>query len=587
MESPPPEPRPPSAWIAEEDPFDAFIDFSTQDPTAFAGSTLIDGFNRQPASDIGKLQDTTTTTCHRVSGKASGDDISCFCSQCQDQPWPAPKKNDESSNFECAIASNDQSSTSCAAISTALPLFSSPSTSTLPLSPPSLKRQHRDSKGIRKTTSHRQNFQPKALISQLEVMFQDDENSSAEFKWKTSILFHELRRLVDSELSSQRLCTTNEIHESQTSPSTIVRNQKRTGKKKHSKLEAPKKIFHCTSSPCRYASSSSMDWKRHEETHWPQKRYLCLDCPVSVQDSDFPDALKCFFCLHLLLNEHDIHEHILQYESARRNGRTFARKDKLSDHLQKDHLVPPSSAMLLAATWAYEIDGGWPRLCGFCRDWFNEWEERAKHLIEDHFKQGADMSMWQPPILGQVGSHEGSPTEQGLPTSNNNKEDDITIHKQYPSGFFSSFEAARGAAGWQSVHTSGTYSCSAPPFTFKRRLSIDPEKPIFPSPPSPPFPKWRCMPNPILSSSQTHHDTSGAINESQHHHCIQCYKYLQCSEPQVRPKEDLRTAVLESEPSEDAMLIHSMGGLSIITKNPSAGDDIENSSYPRQSKFGG
>ncbi|KAF8849119.1 hypothetical protein BDZ45DRAFT_245574 [Acephala macrosclerotiorum] len=229
-------------------------------------------------------------------------------------------------------------------------------------------------------------------MDQLETALQEDEDASPEFKWKTSILFNELKRLLESESSSRRTRVVDDHRRTQVPLFKSPRPGKVASKKQASKAQSSEKIFHCTSPCCQYASSLAMDWRRHEETHWPQKRYMCLECANSPKD---PEMLQCSYCTTRIYTLERYNVHYLHCESAKKNARTFSRKDKLSEHLQKDHLAPPNSALLQAAKWLFDIDSGWPRHCGFCYVQFTNWDERAKHLIEDHFKQGVDIRTWQ------------------------------------------------------------------------------------------------------------------------------------------------------------------------------------------------
>lgn len=274
-----------------------------------------------------------------------------------------------------------QLSASSNTVSVGLALFSLPPASIR--SSPQLQLWNINNRAINKTAKLSQERHPKSLIRQLEAIIQEDEKSSTKFRWKTSILINELKRLIDSEhsyrLVSTKISSNRTIHSRHSAKKL---SQKHTTKQKDVTVEPLRKIFHCTAIPCRYESASAVEWKRHEETHWPQRRYMCMECPVSTLDSDFPGALRCLLCSALSLCLNEAHTHLLNFcKLAKENARTFARKDKLSSHLQKDHLVPPRTAMVRAEKCAHEIE--------------SEWDERSNHLIDDHFKKGGDMSLWQ------------------------------------------------------------------------------------------------------------------------------------------------------------------------------------------------
>ncbi|KUJ19259.1 uncharacterized protein LY89DRAFT_716823 [Mollisia scopiformis] len=324
------------------------------------------------------------STCLRGFKDAEGYSMICFCTECQDL-FLAQESSGSEFN-PTTNASDDQNLVSSVTISTDVSVRS-PSTSSSSRSP---QRQHKATKnsGISKTASNaNKTLRPEILIDQLEVALHGDEKTSSEFKWKASVLFKELKTLIENESANQQL----HIEITTPVPSSLGRPRKKGTKKSAGKNEPYEKIYHCTKAKCKYSTSSAMDWRRHEETHWPQKRYMCIQCPNSAGNSGLS---KCSFCLSMLATV-ETQSHYLQCESARRNGRTFARKDKLSEHLQKDHSIPPGSAMSQATNCTFQVDNGWPRQCGFCSILFETWDERAGHLIEGHFKRGEDLRLWQ------------------------------------------------------------------------------------------------------------------------------------------------------------------------------------------------
>lgn len=208
-------------------------------------------------------------------------------------------------------------------------LFSSPIVPVPSLLRPSPQRLQCNAikRGINKTTSQAQERHTKALISQLEFMIQNDTKASTEFKWKASILFHELKRLIDSEHSSRLLCFTSDNRALRTIRPITKLSRMRATKQNGEKVDSSKTTFYCTVSPCRYVTTSVPDWKRHEETHWPQSRYMCLKCPVSTLDPVFSDALQCFFCSVFCLDIEELQVHLLMScESGKENGRTLLGK---------------------------------------------------------------------------------------------------------------------------------------------------------------------------------------------------------------------------------------------------------------------
>ncbi|KAF8850276.1 hypothetical protein BDZ45DRAFT_196697 [Acephala macrosclerotiorum] len=376
-----------------ENPFDTFVDFSAYEAQSKSGGGQDGSLNISSFSS----HDASASTCLQGFKDNDGFDMMCFCLRCQDSFIAQEIHGDSSRSKSLDAALSLQSSPPSGEVTTDTSVSPPSSCSSSP-SRRSSKRQRHSSKssGISKPATNTAKVRPEVLIDQLEVALHGDENSSAEFKFKSSILFNELKRLIEDEASSQRLSSVSDARPVKAPPTTTPSCHRKRGKlpkRNTSKTQSSGKIFHCTWPACQYASSSAMDWKRHEETHWPQKRYMCLECTSSA-----PDSSKCPYCLYFypLHTQSDPSEHLLHCESAKRNGRTFARKDKLSEHLQKDHSIPPSSAMSRAANCVFGIDSGWTRQCGFCGILLDTWDERARHLAEDHFKQGADLGTWQP-----------------------------------------------------------------------------------------------------------------------------------------------------------------------------------------------
>lgn len=254
------------------------------------------------------------------------------------------------------------------------------------------RRTRYDSKfsGINKSAGTSQKALPHALLNQLEGALYGDESTSVDFKFKASVLFDELKKLMENESTNQHVNTAARGDRQEISRLAHAQSPKRKPKHHTKRVQQDEEMFPCTSPDCLYSTNSAMDWRRHEETHWPQKRYMCTKCPPSI-DTQFP---KCSFCMVPLPSALEIASHYLQCDSARRNGRTFARKDKLSEHLQKEHSMPQSSAMSQASVSTFRVDSGWLKRCNFCDVLFESWDDRTQHLIEDHFKRGEDHKSW-------------------------------------------------------------------------------------------------------------------------------------------------------------------------------------------------
>ena len=163
-----------------------------------------------------------------------------------------------------------------------------------------------------------------------------------------------------------------------------------------------KALLQCTSKDCGYSTHSFADYKRHEsgEKHWPQERFMCLEC-VDHSFSATNHGPSCTFCrvpfsaLGTNIPHHQYVQSRVQCRAARREVTTFSRKDHLIDHLRKDHNMLNMNDTI--DTWKFGIESDWPRQCGFCGTIFRTWNERMSHLKRE-FEAGKDMSKWKLPF---------------------------------------------------------------------------------------------------------------------------------------------------------------------------------------------
>jgi hypothetical protein len=82
--------------------------------------------------------------------------------------------------------------------------------------------------------------------------------------------------------------------------------------------------------------------------------------------------------------------------------RSFARKDKLNEHIHRIHLredlqpaakgrLAPGSALL--EHWKREPSSREALWCGFCVMYCSNWSERLSHVAA-HLQKGTDISLW-------------------------------------------------------------------------------------------------------------------------------------------------------------------------------------------------
>jgi hypothetical protein len=154
-------------------------------------------------------------------------------------------------------------------------------------------------------------------------------------------------------------------------------------------------IFECTKEGCHYSNYSQVDWRRHEKggKHWPQERFMCLQCPAAAWDLNGNPL--CSFCFATFPTSNDVQAHYLQCVSARNEGQTFGRKDHFCNHLRAEHRLEDTSQH--AERWKYSINSDWPRQCGFCGIHFQSWELRMMHIAQ-HYQNGAKVKDWRLPF---------------------------------------------------------------------------------------------------------------------------------------------------------------------------------------------
>ena len=189
--------------------------------------------------------------------------------------------------------------------------------------------------------------------------------------------------------------------------------------------ESPLKPYQCTfigrgKSYCLQTSKDYADWKRHEETHYPQKRWVCL-----IQGSN--EDRSCHECSGSidLVGQPVTITHAACLKRPPRQGHFFPRRDKLLDHVRSKHLCEAS-----IGTWHQNISGDWKRQCGFCGEVFSEWESRCRH-VGPHFEKGDRMIPdWKDPWPAVSENSDQRPDDD----NENNNDNDMDNNKFNPGG---------------------------------------------------------------------------------------------------------------------------------------------------------
>jgi Myb-like DNA-binding domain len=215
--------------------------------------------------------------------------------------------------------------------------------------------------------------------------------------------------VVDSEYLTDNTSVSStpcpQFHDAQDSSPSEGRVER---KHRHCAKCGVKPLFYCTRKKCGYSTHTFTDWKRHEEgeKHWPQERFMCLECPTVPPPTDVTGRPLCEFCDRPFGLGEVPRAHYLRCTSARRDSTTFSRKDHLIQHLRGEHGLTYTN--LHISNWAYSIDSRWPRQCGFCDTEFTTWDQRMRHIAE-HFEEGRDMSDWKWPQARPKDSHPRMP----------------------------------------------------------------------------------------------------------------------------------------------------------------------------------
>jgi hypothetical protein len=136
--------------------------------------------------------------------------------------------------------------------------------------------------------------------------------------------------------------------------------------------------FACTA--CQHSFSGKGEWKRHEGSQCePQRLWICMLSDTAISTDN---GWICAFCSELRpgpdrtgIDKHLEEEHkVSQCSSKSVAGRTFKRKDKLKDHLQRVHALSDNSEYWGAwnQNTAPQAKSAWG--CGFCGAFLFTWE---------------------------------------------------------------------------------------------------------------------------------------------------------------------------------------------------------------------
>ncbi|KAH8822012.1 hypothetical protein F5884DRAFT_746295 [Xylogone sp. PMI_703] len=180
-------------------------------------------------------------------------------------------------------------------------------------------------------------------------------------------------------------------YQSRTNPRGDERPPKRR-RKLNAQDDSSYKPYQCThiadnGNYCLQEFNNLTDWKRHEETHWPQKRWECL-----IQGSN--SNVCCHVCSRNidLAGQELANHHDGCVGTTPRKGHSFLRKDKLKLHVKSHH-----GCIANVDTWYEDVVSDWKKQCGFCGLVFTRWDSRCEH-VGQHFIEGKRMKPeWKDP----------------------------------------------------------------------------------------------------------------------------------------------------------------------------------------------
>jgi Myb-like DNA-binding protein FlbD len=309
--------------------------------------------------------------------------------------------------------------------------------------------------------------QPKKAVVQFESSLQSDPKCTAGSIRQAGTLLSQFKQLLDKDTSLNRVSadlddiTTSDMppqaslsplnaadsgsrvmtrSDSPSTPCQPACNSQNATTMEVDTLHTPTtvKMYQCTFPNCYYSSDFQVDWKRHEgkEGHWPQERFMCLQCNLPKIDLDGNPT--CAFCSLPFSMLGDAKTHFLQCISARERGKTFGRKDHLCKHLEVEHGL--KDMVDRTKSWSYQLHSDWPRECGFCGQLLETWDQRIRH-VGIHYQDGFKKSSWKLPfpLPKDHGSHEieSSPSnEDGGDDDDNNNSDlygNVLGYKDAPS----------------------------------------------------------------------------------------------------------------------------------------------------------
>lgn len=191
--------------------------------------------------------------------------------------------------------------------------------------------------------------------------------------------------------------------------------------------EAP--LYYCTYPQCEKAIPSPTDWKRHEQTrkHWPQTNYMCVECTANdlPPEIDKDGYSKCQYCHSAMrgLLPAVVNAHYLNCSSAQVSGRVYGRKNRLVDHLRKDHGLCDELENIRATAGEFNIENkDWPRECGYCGFQFQIWSERIDHILKHYQNEHRHISQWRIPFFTR--SDRRSQLQPHLPSRDGDDSDD-------------------------------------------------------------------------------------------------------------------------------------------------------------------
>lgn len=218
-----------------------------------------------------------------------GHDFTCYCEDCQDN-FLSRECQPNDFGAESLAPSSSAGVPNSTTISSKNHAINTPPSSEDQTGYSPTRKLHKTTRiaRVNKPVANTRKDRPEVLLKQLQEALSADADYPADVKRKAVLHFQGLKDLLSKSTSQPANIASH--HQSR---------QRNARQRQATQEQQAEKTFSCTSPGCKFSpTNSAMDWRRHEETHWPQKRYMCTQCPVILVDPTSDSYIPhCQFCM--------------------------------------------------------------------------------------------------------------------------------------------------------------------------------------------------------------------------------------------------------------------------------------------------